>query len=301
MTNSASSLDETPVIFSCSNKQLMGVAHSAESDSNRGVVIVVGGPQYRVGSHRQFLLLARGLAAQGIPVFRFDCRGMGDSEGEFPGFENIDEDIHAAINTFFELVPTIKEVVIWGLCDGASAASFYAPSDPRVVALVLANPWIRTEQGEAKAYLKHYYLSRLMNKEFWSKLVSGKFDLSGSLRSLMSLCQKSFNTQTKSESPVLEHNAELPAGLNNLSLPDRFYQSLKSFPNSVLLIISGNDLTAAEFLDVINAEKRWRKITKSQNCHQKTLPEADHTFSKRSSMDEVIDCTYEFVSRIKSS
>lgn len=295
MTNSASSLDETPVIFSCSNKQLMGVAHSAEGGSNRGVVIVVGGPQYRVGSHRQFLLLARGLAAQGIPVFRFDCRGMGDSEGEFPGFENIDEDIHAAINTFFELVPTIKEVVIWGLCDGASAASFYAPSDPRVVALVLANPWIRTEQGEAKAYLKHYYLNRLMNRAFWSKLVSGKFDLSGSLRSLMTLCKQSFNTQSKSEKSVFECNTAPSAELNSLSLPDRFYQSLKSFPNPVLLIISGNDLTAAEFLDVINAEKRWRKITRSKNFHQKSLPEADHTFSKQKWMSWVIAQTIDWV------
>ena len=47
-----------------------------------GVLIVVGGPQYRVGSHRQFTLLARRLAAQGYPTLRFDYRGMGDSGGE---------------------------------------------------------------------------------------------------------------------------------------------------------------------------------------------------------------------------
>ena len=47
----------------------------------RGVLIVTGGPQYRAGSHRQFVLLARFLAARGMAVLRFDYRGMGDSEG----------------------------------------------------------------------------------------------------------------------------------------------------------------------------------------------------------------------------
>ena len=48
---------------------------------------MVGGPQYRVGSHRQFTLMARAFAAAGYPVLRFDYRGIGDSEGESRGFE----------------------------------------------------------------------------------------------------------------------------------------------------------------------------------------------------------------------
>jgi alpha/beta superfamily hydrolase len=45
------------------------------------VLVIVGGPQYRAGSHRQFTLLARSLAEQGFAVLRFDYRGMGDSTG----------------------------------------------------------------------------------------------------------------------------------------------------------------------------------------------------------------------------
>lgn len=299
MTSNLSSYNEIPVIFSCNDKQLLGINHPAQRGPKCGVVIVVGGPQYRVGSHRQFLLLARGLAAHGVPVFRFDCRGMGDSEGEFPGFENIDADIQAAINSFCEQVPSVKEVVIWGLCDGASAASFYAPTDPRVVALVLANPWIRTEQGEAKAYLKHYYLRRLMNRGLWSKLISGKFDLSGSLRSLISMCKQSFSAQARSIMPTQED--DVLAVVNHLELPERFYQGLKNFTNPVLLLISGNDLTAAEFLDVVNGEKRWLKLVKNKNFQQRNLPGADHTFSSKQSMDEVIDLTYKFVLEITPS
>src|SRR5690606_31415058 len=110
------------------------------------------------GSHRQFVLLCRHLAAHGIPAMRFDYRGMGDSTGAERGFDTVADDIRAAIDSFIKRVPSIGRVVLWGLCDAASAACLYAPSDERVGGLVLANPWVRTAAGEAKTYLKHYYV-----------------------------------------------------------------------------------------------------------------------------------------------
>jgi hypothetical protein len=67
-------------------------------------------------------------------------------------------------------------VVLWGLCDGASAAAMYAPGDARVAGLALLNPWVRTEGGAAKATLKHYYRSRLLDPGLWKKIASGRFD-----------------------------------------------------------------------------------------------------------------------------
>ena len=116
----------------CHDNTLIGVLHRGYDDASVGVVVVVGGPQYRVGSHRQFVLLARALAYAGIPVLRFDYRGMGDSPGEPRQFGDVDDDIKAAINTLCENVTTLKKIVIWGLCDAASAALFYAHKDPRV-------------------------------------------------------------------------------------------------------------------------------------------------------------------------
>ena len=71
---------ELPILFSCGSESLMGILSKSESAGHVGVLIVVGGPQYRVGSHRQFVLLARSLAAAGLSVFRFDYRGMGASK-----------------------------------------------------------------------------------------------------------------------------------------------------------------------------------------------------------------------------
>jgi alpha/beta superfamily hydrolase len=104
--------------------------------------------------------MAREFAAANVPTLRFDCRGMGDSGGTFPGFENISPDIRAAMNAFVSNTPGLREVVIWGLCDAASAALFYGYRDQRVSGMILLNPWIRTESVQARAYSKHYYPGR---------------------------------------------------------------------------------------------------------------------------------------------
>jgi hypothetical protein len=51
-------------------------------------------------------------------------RGMGDSEGEPRSFDRIEDDIRDAMKEYFNQMPDMKEVVIWGLCDAATAASF---------------------------------------------------------------------------------------------------------------------------------------------------------------------------------
>ena len=135
---------EEPVVFSCEGDRLIGVLHRPNHPQTTGVVVVTGAPQYRIGSHRQYVLLGRRLAEAGFAVLRFDYRGMGDSEGEFVGFEGVEDDIRAAIDCFFEEVGELRRIALWGLCDGASAAAFYAALDRRVGALILINPWVRS-------------------------------------------------------------------------------------------------------------------------------------------------------------
>ena len=99
--------------FECLGAALYGVLSLSAHPGRRGVVIVVGGPQYRAGSHRQFTLLARSLAAAGIAVLRFDYRGMGDSEGAARSFEDINDDVRAAVDNMFDMVPGLDDVVLW--------------------------------------------------------------------------------------------------------------------------------------------------------------------------------------------
>ncbi len=199
---------ESALTFACEGEALFGVLSLPQAAPQpRGVLIVVGGPQYRVGSHRQFALLARSLAAQGIAALRFDYRGMGDSEGAIRDFEAVDADLRSAVDSFMAAVPDLREVVIWGLCDAASAAMFYAGKDSRVTGLVLLNPWARTTGGAAKATLKHYYRQRLLDPALWRKIASGNFEYRKAATSFVRLVGKAFGkpqaaAQTPADAPV---------------------------------------------------------------------------------------------------
>jgi exosortase A-associated hydrolase 1 len=284
---------EIPVSFVCEGDRLLGIVHVPATVFHRGVLIVVGGPQYRIGSHRQFLLLARSLATVGVAVMRFDQRGLGDSEGDTRTFEDIDSDIRAAIDTFFDSVPELKEVAIWGLCDAASAALFYAHTDSRVSGIVLLNPWVRTEAGLAGAYLRHYYSRRVIDPNFWKKIQRGEFNAAASLRSLL----KTLATSLGFTARALSNGEETAARSrdSNSPLPERMLDSWKLFSGRVLLILSGNDLTATEFKNLVASSRQWRRILRSSHVTQRDLPDADHTFSRREWRDQVATSTVEWV------
>lgn len=282
-------LNETPLVFDCQGEQLLGVIHHAPQSARLGLLVVVGGPQYRVGSHRQFVLLARYLAKNGVPVMRFDVRGMGDSEGSSRRFDELDEDIRSAVD-FFVASESLEQVIIWGLCDAASAALFYAYQDERVAGLVLLNPWVFTEQGAAKTYLKHYYLQRLMSRDFWRKVFSLKFDVLDSLTAFAGLLRKA----NISRAPVAK-NVNCNLVDDNLALPIRMRECFKQFNKPTLLILSGRDLTADEFRLVVSEDAEWQSLLNNKFVTIHKLPEADHTFSAKIWRDQVAEWTFNWI------
>jgi uncharacterized protein len=273
---------ERPVTFECAGEQAVGVLALPQDIRSRGVLIVVGGPQYRVGSHRQFLLLSRQLAASGLPVMRFDYRGMGDSAGDPRTFEEVNEDIRAAMNVFFTEVPSLQEVVIWGLCDAASAALMYAPQDRRVTGLVLANPWVRTPEGLAKTMVKHYYGARFLQREFWWKLLSGQVNLIASLRGLLGNLRIGKSKESNQSEACI-------------TFPDRMVAGLEQFSGAVLFLLSGQDLTAREFENMVEISPRWHQAVKRTQMEWRRLEDATHTFSMREWREQVGQWTIDWV------
>jgi exosortase A-associated hydrolase 1 len=259
--------------------QLLGIVHPGLPDNNSALLMLVGGPQYRVGSHRQFVQLARYLASQGTTVMRFDYRGMGDSEGVKQAFDQVSDDINAAINALQEQCPHICQVVLWGLCDAASCALIYAYQDARVAGLVLLNPWLRNEQSRAKTMVKHYYLKRLLSKVFWRKLLTGKVHLAASAQDAKA-----------NVSASMKHNKVAAS----VSYQQRMLLGFSAFQGQFCLVLSGQDLTAKEFeLQTINNPK-WAKLYQNQGQLHR-LPDADHTFSCAIFKREVADITLNFM------
>ncbi|TCS38587.1 exosortase A-associated hydrolase 1 [Paucimonas lemoignei] len=284
--------DERALAFPCQGEQLYGILSLPEHAATRGVLIIVGGPQYRAGSHRQFALLARHLAAQGIPTMRFDYRGMGDSQGDQRNFEEAEDDIRAAVDHFFDSVPGLQEVVIWGLCDAASAAAFYGHRDARVRGLVLLNPWVRTEHGLAQAFLKRYYFQRVLEAGLWRKILRGDFDFVAACRSFTSLLRTARPRATGDASVAnASEESQSPAA----SLPGRMYDGLRRFEGQVMLILSGDDMTAQEFSELVSSSRKWRQLIKSRKIIRRKLPGANHTFSRQVWRDQVATWTVEWI------
>ncbi len=279
-----SALEERALAFDCGGARLYGILSLpvGEAPAARGVLVVVGGPQYRAGSHRQFTLLARDLAQDGVPVLRFDYRGMGDSEGAIRPFDDVEDDLRAAIDAFMAASPGLREVVLWGLCDAASAIGMYAARDPRVTGLVLLNPWVRTEDGLARATLRHYYRARLRDPAFWKQLLRGGLDWRRSLASLVALLRKA-------------RGGPAPAAAATVSLPERMRAGLQDFRGQVLLVIAGADLTAREFCDLADADRAWKGVLAPPRVTRRQIDDADHTFSRRAWRDQVARWTAEWL------
>ena len=269
--------DTTPVEevlpFRCAQAQLWGILSrppTGAAESSIAVVIVVGGPQYRVGSHRQFVLLARTLARHGFPTLRFDYRGMGDSEGAVRDFQAIGPDLQAALDALCKACPESRSVVVWGLCDAASAALMFATADPRVTGIVAANPWARSDASLAAARVKYYYASRLMQRQFWTKLLWGGLDLRASMGSLVGNLKGARAFHRKG-----------PGGRKGDSFQTTMAHGLAIFRGRLLLILSGNDLTAKEFVQYTDSAVEWRGLLGDPKVSRVDLPDADHTFSRR--------------------
>jgi exosortase A-associated hydrolase 1 len=276
-------IQERAVAFDCEGDRLYGVISLPDAPATRGVLIVVGGPQYRAGSHRQFTLLARSLAAQGIAAMRFDYRGMGDSEGAMRDFEQVGADLRRALDCFCAELPALRHIALWGLCDAASAISFYAGGDARVGGVALLNPWVRTEGGAARATIKHYYRARLFDRGLWGKILRGRFDYAAALSSAWGLARSALRPA--------RHPAAAPAA----ALPERMRDGLARFDGRILFMLCGADLTAQEFGDVADGDALWRRLMAERRVTRFLLPGADHTCSQRAWHEQVVGWTCEWM------
>lgn len=159
-------------------------------DNTTGLLIVSGGNEIRSGAHAGQAALAAQIAALGYPVFRYDRRGVGESEGENSGFESSAAEIAASVAAFRAKAPHLKRIVAFGNCDAATALALFHHGLP-IDRLVLANPWVIEAVPEADApsppsaaAIRARYWARLKNPRSVLDLLSGRIDLLKLVRGL---------------------------------------------------------------------------------------------------------------------
>lgn len=284
---------ERALAFECRGEQLVGVLSRPAAPgpiAPLALLILVGGPQYRAGSHRQFVQLARALAGAGMACLRFDYRGMGDSSGPQRAFDEVREDVDAGVAALCAAAPEVERCVVWGLCDAASAAMMFATANPRVAGIVAVNPWVRSTASLATATVKHYYRGRLLQAELWRKILGGRFDWRASLRSAFANVREALAARRGADGAAA-----------TASYQERMLDGVTRFGGHVLLLQSGEDLTAREFDDHCAADMRWQQVLRRARVERVDFPDADHTFSVRQCREAMERATIDWMGRVAAA
>jgi exosortase A-associated hydrolase 1 len=302
---------EISVSFLCEQARLYGILHCPSRPSARGVLLLAGRPALRSGRHRLYTLLARTWAEAGIPVMRFDYRGSGDSEGEMATLEQTREDISAAIDAFQANLPGLQEVVLWGLCGGATDAILYAPEDARVIGLVLANPWLNpwlydspVQTLGALRRRGSIYLRKVRN---WARSASSgqaiqstKPGVETSVPTPIYEADPMGNFHLDNEpdaSPSTETTA-VDQAFRSYRIPDisnRLANRIQAFPGPVLIILSGKDTGAQAFKHTVSLSLRWRRLLSSKRVRTHEVPEANHSLRRPEWRDAAAAFTLEWL------
>lgn len=196
--------------FECKEVLLAGTLDTAPGAT--GLLIVSGGNEIRSGAFSGQSDLAANIAKAGFPVFRFDRRGIGDSEGHNRGFRKSSRDITAAIAAFRALTPQMERLIAFGNCDAASALMLAGGLG--CDGLILSNPWTfdgEQEPGEdaandlPPAAIRARYLQKLGNPREIVRLISGEV----SFRKLLRGVARSF----RASPPPSSLAAEIRSGI----------------------------------------------------------------------------------------
>lgn len=215
--------------FPCEGAMLCATLDLPDAAPTTGLLIVSGGNEIRSGAWGSHARIAEGAVAQGYAAFRFDRRGVGDSEGANGGFQSSAPDLAAAIAAFRATVPSMTRVIALGNCDAASALML--SSGAGVDGLVLSNPWTYEEEnaGPSVQALRAHYRKRLVNTDALMRLLTGKVSLASLFGSLLRLARP----------------APPPA-----PLVQQMRDGLGAFTGPVRLLLAGNDSTAQAFAGV---------------------------------------------------
>ena len=158
--------------FSCEGSTLAATLDTAPLTT--GLLLVSGGNEIRSGAFRGQARLAQTIAKRGFPVFRYDRRGIGDSEGENLGFTQSEPDIRAAIEAFRAIAPQVNRVFALGNCDAASALML--ASGAGCDGLVLSNPWTIEDDADDSPppqAIRARYAEKLRNPREVARLLRG--------------------------------------------------------------------------------------------------------------------------------
>ncbi|WP_324743165.1 hydrolase 1, exosortase A system-associated [Tsuneonella sp. CC-YZS046] len=242
--------------FDCAGHRL--AATLDEAPGKTGLLMVSGGNETRAGAFSGMAALAARIADHGYPVFRFDRRGVGDSEGRNRGFRDAAADIAAAIAAFRAEAPQLQRIYGFGNCDGASALML--ASGQGLDGLLLANPWtIENDAGGLPpAAIRSRYMEKLRDPAELLRLLKGQVSIAKLARGLRQAIRP-------------------PAPPSSLAMEIR--NGLGQFTGPVMILLAECDRTAQAF--IASWDKSDPRIAR--------CPDATHAFAEPHARDWIFN------------
>ena len=233
--------------FACEGSTLVGTLDQAPFAGSTGLLLVSGGNEVRSGAWAGQAQFAARIAAQGFPVFRFDRRGVGDSDGPNGEFRTVGPDIAAALAAFRAAAPQLKRIVALGNCDAASALMLNPGAG--CDALILSNPWTIEGNDDAPPpeVLREHYKRRLLSPDALKRLLTGQIPIGKLVRGLIAAARPT------------------PAPT---SLAQDMASAVADFGGPVTFLIAERDRTALAFLAAWDkADKRIRRCAEASHSY----------------------------------
>ncbi len=256
--------------FDCAGDALVGTLD--EGAATTGLLIVSGGNEIRSGAYAGQAMMSGLFATMDYPVFRYDRRGIGDSEGTNTCFEGSAEDIAAAVTAFRKAAPQVTRIIAFGNCDAASALALFHDG-LGLDALVLANPWVieaaslsDTPSPPTAAAIRSRYWARIKNPRSVIDLLSGKINLK-KLAGGLAMASR------KDEATVLAK---------------RMSVALAHTPLPVHLLIARRDTTAMAFMGAWH-DDMFGPVRERANVRIEFCDTASHSFADAISKAWLID------------
>lgn len=254
--------------FTCEGATLAGTLD--QGDAETGLLLVTGGNELRSGAWAGQAQLAARIAKAGFPVFRFDRRGVGDSDGPNGGFRSSAPDIAAALAAFRSHCPGLGRVIGFGNCDATSALMLTKAEG--LDGLMLSNPWT-IEQDDAPPppeAIRNHYRRRLADRGAVMRLLTGKVSLGKLIGSLRGAIRPAPPPTT---------------------LAQEMAEGIARFTGPIVFLLAERDRTAQAF------RAAWRK----DDPRIRTCPNATHSFVEPHARDWLAEQVLEMLGKQPSS
>lgn len=284
-----------PITFDCQGCNLYGTLKKPSPDSVKrksGILLINAGPTDRAGPHRMYITQEEILSMLGYPVFRFDPRGVGESQGYWANLEInspikeiykmiLDgiwiDDTEEAIRIFMEIA-NISDVILAGHCGGAITSLIVGANHPNVsrmwftgmpVTLSSASGVIEKLPDTIIERDFNTYIKNIFSLDAWTRFMTFKTDYKTMISVIKTRLKNKLSTNKD------EFDSREPDNLNKLFINS--YNKASSLNKKMLFVYGKNDYLWHEFKQYCLDTKYIKDNTQlSLNL----IPDANHNMTE---------------------